>query len=75
MHLQSLYNVTFYYSSGYIAMQFEDSEAHDLSKEQMDELIPMPPTDQLMIGRKGTVKPTLPFRSYEIQLEDRTTRR
>jgi len=28
-----------------------------------------------MIGRKGTVKQTLPFRSYEIQLEDGTTQR
>jgi len=33
MHLQSHYNVTFYNSSGYIAMQFEDSKAHDLSQE------------------------------------------
>jgi len=42
MHLQSLYNVTFYNSSGYIARQFEDLNAHDLSKEYMEELIPMP---------------------------------
>jgi len=33
MHLQSQYNVTFYKLSGYIAMQFEDSKAHDLSQE------------------------------------------
>jgi len=33
MHLQSQYKVTFYNSSGYIAVQFEDSKAHDLSQE------------------------------------------
>jgi len=33
MHLQSQYNVAFYNSSGYIAMQFEDSKVHHMSKE------------------------------------------
>jgi len=33
MHLQSQYYVKFYSLSGYIAMQFEDSKAHDLSQK------------------------------------------
>jgi len=36
---------------------------------------PNAPTDPWMIGRKGTDNQTPPFRSYEIQLEDSTTRR
>jgi len=42
MNFQSRYNVIFLNSSGYIAMQFEDSKVHDLSQEYMEELMPMP---------------------------------
>jgi len=66
MYLQSQYNVSFCNSSGYITMQFEDSKAHDLSKEEM---IPMPQWIS-----EWSVKQTLPFRFYEIELEDGTTR-